>query len=296
VVSPEAQMRRALADRIAQGYLSAGAEAVLLGGSTARGDADRHSDIEVGVFWRQPPTEDERTTAIAAAGGDLHRLWPYEDAERAWFDDWFIGRRGGQPKSGVLVEAVLMTTDDAAAVIHDVTQLFDPALEKQLLLAALHDGAPLGGRELPAGWQEAARVYPDELARAVIEQHAQVEHFWRFAAYRERANPMGTAEAIVDLHRRVLHALLAVNRVYWFGFKSLESVTRRLPLAPHVLLPRLRAAYTAEPDELDGLLGDLVEETYDLVAERVPGADVERLRTYFHYRRPLWAGERPELP
>ena len=34
--------------------------AVLLGGSTARGHADRYSDIELGVFWHQPPTDAER--------------------------------------------------------------------------------------------------------------------------------------------------------------------------------------------------------------------------------------------
>lgn len=288
-------MRRALAVRIAKAYVATGAEAVLLGGSTARGEADRHSDIELGVFWRSAPSDDQRAAAITAAGGDLHRLWPYADVDRAWFDDWFIGRRADEPKSGVLVEAVLMTIDDAAGVIEEVTERFDPALEKQVLLAALRDGIPLAGVELLEPWRDAARVYPDGLARAVVERHAQIEHSWRFAMYRDRENPMRLAEAIVDVHQRVLHALLAVNRVYWYGFKSLESVTRRLPLAPEALLPRLRRAYTAEPDELEPLLGDLVEETYDLVEAHVPGVDVERLRTLSRYRRPLWSDEQPGL-
>lgn len=288
-------MRRALADRIAEAYESAGAEAVLLGGSTARGEADRHSDIEVGVFWRRAPSDDERAAAIAAAGGDLHRLWSYADVDRAWFDDWFIGRRDDEPKSGVLVEPVHMTIDGAASVVDDVTRRFDPALEKQVLLAALDDGIPLAGAEVMRPWCEAARTYPDELARAVVEQHAQIEHFWRFATFRERDNPMRVAEAIVDVHTRVLHALLAVNRVYWYGFKSLESLASRLPLAPTGFLTRLRSAYTADPDALEPLLADLVEDTYDLVEAHVPGADVERLRTLFRYRRPLWGDEHPDL-
>ena len=288
-------MRRTLADRMAKAYVAAGAEAVLLGGSSARGEADRHSDIEVGVFWRRAPTDDERAAAIAAAGGDLHRLWPYAEVDRAWFDDWFIGRRGDEPKSGVLVEPVHMTIDDASSVVEDVTQRFDPALEKQVLLAALHDGIPLAGAEVLRPWREAARGYPDDLALAVVERHAQIEHFWRFAMYRERDNPMRLAEAVVDVQTRVLHALLAVNRIYWYGFKSLESVARRLALAPGEVLPRLRRAYTAGPDELEPLLTGLVEETYDLVEAHVPGADVERLRTLFRYRRPLWGGEQPKL-
>jgi hypothetical protein len=288
-------MRRTLADRIAKAYVATGADAVLLGESTARGEADRHSDIELGIFWPSAPGDDERAAAITAAGGDLHRLWPYADVDRAWFDDWFIGRRDGEPKSGVLVEAVLMTIDGAATVIEEVTERFDPAIEKQVLLAALRDGIPLAGVELLEQWRDAARVYPDELARTVVECHAQIEHSWRFAMYRERDNPMRIAEAIVDVHQRVLHALLAVNRVYWYGFKSLESVARRLALAPDALVSRLRGAYTAEPDELEPLLSDLVEETYDLVEAHVPGADVERLRTLFRYRRPLWSDEQPDL-
>ena len=85
-------MRRALADQIAKAYVATGAEAVLLGGSTARGEADRHSDIEVRSSGAKRPGDDERAAAITAAGGDLHRLWPYADVDRAWFDDWFIGR------------------------------------------------------------------------------------------------------------------------------------------------------------------------------------------------------------
>ena len=263
-------MRRALADRIAKAYVATGAEAVLLGGSTARGEADRHSDIELGVFWRSAPSDDERAAAITAAGGDLHRLWPYADVDRAWFDDWFIGRRADEPKSGVLVEAVLMTIDDAATVIEEVTESSTRRSRNRCCSPRSTTAFPWRVVELLKPWRDAARVYPDELARAVVERHAQIEHSWRFAMYRERDNPMRIAEAIVDVHQRVLHALLAVNRVYWYGFKSLESVTRRLPLAPEAPRPRLRRAYTAEPEELEPLLSDLVEETYDLVEAHVP--------------------------
>ena len=29
--------------------------AVIVSGSTARGHADKYSDIEIGVFWKEPP-------------------------------------------------------------------------------------------------------------------------------------------------------------------------------------------------------------------------------------------------
>ena len=41
---------------------------MILAGSTARGHAD-FSDIDLGVFWHEPPTEDERLAAVEQAGG-----------------------------------------------------------------------------------------------------------------------------------------------------------------------------------------------------------------------------------
>ena len=84
-------MRRALAAQIAKAYVATGAEAVLLGGSTARGEADRHSDIEVGVFWRRAPGDDERAAAITAPAATSTGSGPTQTST-GWFDDWFIGR------------------------------------------------------------------------------------------------------------------------------------------------------------------------------------------------------------
>lgn len=82
--------------------------------------------------------------------------------------------------------------------------------------------------------------------------------------------------------------LLAVNRVYFFGLKSLEAAAARLAAAPPELVSRIRAAYAAEPWHAEVLLRQVVEETDDSVEQRLPAVDVARLREIFRYRRPLW--------
>lgn len=50
------------------------AASVLIYGSTARGEADRDSDIDVLVIWERATTPDERETALAALDTGLYRL------------------------------------------------------------------------------------------------------------------------------------------------------------------------------------------------------------------------------
>jgi len=54
------QWRREIGETIGAAYAGNGkVAAVILGGSTARGHADRYSDIELGVFWHTPPADIE---------------------------------------------------------------------------------------------------------------------------------------------------------------------------------------------------------------------------------------------
>jgi len=283
------QTRREHATRIAEAYAAnRKVAAVLLGGSSAAGHADRFSDIELGVFWHEDPTEAERAAAIDAAQGDLEQLYAYDEVELAWFDDWKSGRRDGAPKTGISVESVHVTTAVVEGALEAALERHDPAGGVQVLLAALVDGVPLHGHDVLARWRSAAVAYPPELVRAVVEAHAQIDHFWRFDMFRERDHPLLAARATTEIHERVIRILLAVNRVYFFGFKSLDAIAARLEIAPPDLLGRIRRAYGGDLVEAEPLLAALVEETYDIVEQHVPGVDVARLRAIFRYRRPLW--------
>jgi predicted nucleotidyltransferase len=70
--------RMALTERIALAYAAnPKVWAVLLTGSVARGTADRFSDIDLDVFWAEPPSEAELQAPIERAGASLL----YRDAD-----------------------------------------------------------------------------------------------------------------------------------------------------------------------------------------------------------------------
>src|SRR5262245_56324184 len=120
------QWRLALARQLAPLYAAnPHVAAVLVGGSTARGHADRFSDIELGIFWHEPPTDEERGVVIEQAKGDLDRLYPYDPAEEVWADDFKMGRAApDQPGSGILVEAVHYTTDFMARTLDQLLRQY----------------------------------------------------------------------------------------------------------------------------------------------------------------------------
>jgi predicted nucleotidyltransferase len=283
--------RYALAQQLAPSYAAnPNVAAVVVGGSTARGHADRYSDIELGVFWHQAPTDSDRQRAAEQIDGDLIALYPYEPAEEVWCDDLMLGRaHPDQPRSGVLVEVIHATTDALSHTFDAVLVQHDPDPLTQNLVGGIVDGIALSHADLVQHWKDRAATYPDALAVAVIKRYAPIDHFWRWEMWRQRsANLMMLYQSFAQVQQQLLHVLLGLNHVYYFGFKWLDLVAERLPSKPTNLVARLARVYQEEPAAGAHELTRLVEETYDLVERHRPEVDVARLRAIFHYRRPVW--------
>jgi hypothetical protein len=254
----------------ADAYAAAGARAVLLAGSASRGDGDRFSDVDLYAVWDAVPGEAARREAIERGGGTVDAFWETEDA-------WTL--------DGVPFEVAHVTLAGARATIADAVVRHDPDPGLLLAVSAFATGVPLAGEDVLAELRAAALPYPDGLAGAVVRAHAQIDFLWQLEAHLERGNPLLAYAWVADAHRRLLHALLAANRVYFFGFKRLDAVEARLPLAPPRLAARIRETY-AERAAMAESVQALAEETYDILERSVPDIDVDRLREILRYRRP----------
>lgn len=263
--------------------------AVILGGSTARGHADKYSDLEIGVFWYQPPTDDERRAVVEAADADLIRLYPYDVGECVWSDDFMIGRLDPEtPKSGLLVEVVNHTVDFIACTVDAVIQEYDPNELKQNLVAVIDHGIPLAGDGIIADWKSQVSVYPRELAVAVINRHATINHFWRWEMWLARGdNRMMLSQAFNQVQYKIMRLLLALNRTYYYGFKWLDEMIAGFEVAPENFSSRFKRILRLEPAESAQTLSALVEDTYTLVEKQFPEVDVGWLRKVFRYQRPV---------
>lgn len=288
------QWRRELSTQVAEVYAAnPHVDAVILGGSTARNHADQFSDIEVGVFWHQPPTDTERKEMADQTGGDVLRLYPYDEGEQVWCDDLMLGRKSiVEINSGVLVEVVHYTNIFIESTLDDVLVKHNPDELKQNLVSGILDGIPLKSSYSLEQWKTRAKNYPDGLVVAVVRKHAQIDHFWRWQMWLQRGdNRMMFYKSIIQGEQKILHTLLGLNKVYYFGFKWLDVVIDKMSIKPSDFSRRLKELYVLPPEGAVKSMIRLVDETYSLIEQHIPEVDVERLRQIFHYERPSWEQE-----
>ncbi|MFF1821370.1 hypothetical protein ACFVWG_28975 [Kribbella sp. NPDC058245] len=272
--------RTAVAPVLAAYAATPGVDAVMLGGSTARGDADRWSDVEVGVFWARPPTLAERLAPAPSV-----RPGTPEDDDPPWYDYLEL--------DGLAIDVEHALSSKVEETLGLVLEACIPDPDGLTLLKGLVDGSDIGGPrpELVHMWQRRASTYPRKLAIAIVERDGAIDKFWRCQMLAERDNPVLLAREFLRVTNQLLTVLHAVNGCYTghvLAFKRLDAMEAELSHAPADLAQRLRTVFAAPPPEATEVLRQLVEATYDVIEAELPEADVTRLRTRFRTtRRPI---------
>jgi hypothetical protein len=257
---------RALAQRLADA-LPPVVEEVVLTGSVSRGVADELSDVEQLVVTREQLDLAECFEHARAAG--LVEL-----------DSW--GAQGTATSrvfgycDGVPVELIWWSREHAEA---SVAAIF--AGEGLSSADALANGVPLRTVGLLDRWQERLRVYPEELAAALVEEAALAwggfapEGILTIARPGER---LALVERSLDDCARVLQIVYAVNRVWPRTAKRLAARVEALPVRPERLAERVEEALT-EPEPVRALLA-VAELQADTLALAPDGPNVDRARVW----------------
>src|SRR5260221_463520 len=127
----ESRWRYALAQQIASRYqVNPKVAAVLVEGSVARDYADRSSDIDLAVFWTEPPTAQERRDIVTRAGGRDRHPWPSHREAAGW--------ETRNVRERVSIDVRHTTVKATERIQAAVLERADPSLSKQQRLAALH--------------------------------------------------------------------------------------------------------------------------------------------------------------
>jgi hypothetical protein len=264
---------RAIAQAIADALPPTVLEAVVTG-SVSRGVADDVSDIEMLVVTVPELELDDCYTVAAACG--LTQLG-------TWGQQGVPTKRVSGYRDGVPVELVWWSRAYAETAIDgiftgDVSSSAD----------ALAHGVPLRTSGLLARWQERLRHYPEELARAHIENAALTWGGFAAAGLLTLVRPgerLPLVERMVDDASRVVRMVFALNGVWAPTLKRLADRAAALPRKPDRMAERLDEALT-ELDPRRALLL-MTELQADAVALAPEGPNVLRARAWLREGREL---------
>ncbi|WP_099157502.1 DUF4037 domain-containing protein [Virgibacillus ndiopensis] len=241
-------------------------EAVLLGGSVARGWDDAFSDIELFVLWKEEPTDEDRKAPIHNVNGSIIDFYPYEDEE--WSETYIA--------NGVKLEISNFLTDTIYNVIEDVIIKGDIGFDKQCLVATIHDGIALTGEKTVDRLQEKVAFYPDTLREAMIIENIDLGNRWNNReALLDRKDWLMLYRIMVDTQTKIMALLFGLNRVYVHhpAFKWQKRSLELMKVVPDRIAERLDEVFQHHP--IDGIteLELIIEEVYKLV--RHDGVNVD---------------------
>jgi hypothetical protein len=257
---------------------------VMVSGSVARGLADTYSDLEIGVFWAHPPSDDERKTAIARSDGELWSFTSYQrEPEVVTHEQYGLSTLviDGQPCSGSLMVSINHLTRSAMEqCLADVLEHADTALDKQTLIAAVQDAIPLYGAVLLHTWQAQARVYPNRLAIKMIQESLWCGPWCMPQAYAKRDDTLVLYQHFIWMQQSILKILAGLNRVYYRSeeHKWLDAMIQRFSIAPPDLALRMKQAFREDPMIGVRHMLELIHETVLLVEQHQP--EVNRVQLF----------------
>ena len=273
--------RYALAQQIAPHYhANPKVAAVLVEGSVARDYADRSSDLDLAVFWAEPPTAQERRDIVKRAGGGYRHPWPSHREAAGW--------ETRNVREGVAIDVRHTTVKATEGILAAVLEHADPRLSKQQRLAALRSALPLVNPTLITRWQQQAAAYPHELAVAMVRAHLRFRPAWEQERLAGRNDVLMLYDSFCTAQKHLLLVLLGLNRLYYPGWRWLDLLMDEMQVTPPNLSPRLKqlfAIVSIDPLASVYQLHDLIEETFRLVETHLPTVDTRQARARFQERQ-----------
>jgi len=264
-VSESDRFLQALTRRNAAAYLlGTRPDAILLTGSAATGHSDFYSDLDLILYYHDLPSADMARYVCDRLGGS--QFAPLgQRTENGFADHYFLHGVECQ----VAHTPIRRWEEDMSKVLDqsDVT----PHLQKAM--QGLVEGVPLHGESLINKWKERATHYPDSLAQAVIEHHADFVPMWKIRDQMiARDARLWLSQVCVETAYNILGVLAGLNRVYYstFQFKRMRELVEKMRFTPPNLADRIDNLFNGD---LRGALDDLwllVRETMSLVRTHAP--------------------------
>jgi len=272
--NPHAQWRLGVARQLAERIRAfPGVQAIIVGGSVARGYADAYSDLELPIVWEALPTDETRLAVVAALHGEF--LYGYDGPSLE--DQLLI--------NGFQVDLWHNTVTGEEAVLKAVLEDYSTDFGDSNFMDTVRACIPLHGDEIIQGWKRQAAHYPEALAMKNIREHMVAFDAGQLAVLAYRDNPTVFYAAISRLQESMFLVLLALNRLYFPTFKWMYQVLATMPIKPVAVEQRFRQAFQAPYADAALDTTRLLHETLNLAEHHFPHLDTTAVSRRLAYTR-----------
>jgi hypothetical protein len=245
-----------------------GIQAIIVGGSVARGYSDAYSDLELILLWDQPPSPTLRRAIIADLRAEFRYPAIDPSHESALLIDDFP------------VDLWHITVASQLAAMRAVLEEHSIELDASNILDTIRACVPLYGVELVQQWKQRVAAYPEAVAIGFLQTYLPHFHLRQLHLAAHRDNPTTFYQILAHIQCSLFLNLLALNRSYFPTFKWMYHVLGDMPLAPPQVAPRLRQMLGEPPLRALTLLHGVLAETLALAEEQYPELDT----AYARYR------------
>lgn len=239
-------------------------QAVLLAGSVSRGWEDKHSDIELTIFWSDLPTDEDRMNPIQAINGSIIDFHPFEEEE--WAESYLTPQN-------VKLEISSFLTSTAEKWIHEIVEEFEIDYGKQCMASSVFYGQSLYGELVINELKKKVETYPDQLAINMIEENLALWNRWnnRYALL-DRKDWIMLYDLMSGVQKKLLGTLFGLNKLYIHhpSFKWMHKYSEIFTIKPENLDDRLSAILIGDVQKSIQDLERLIEDVFLLVETRYP--------------------------
>ncbi|WP_254871083.1 DUF4037 domain-containing protein [Bacillus sp. Marseille-Q1617] len=254
-------------------------ESILLAGSVSRNWQDEHSDIELHIFWGEPPTDEDRLEPIKKVSGSILSFHSYEEEE--WSEAYLTN-------DGVKLEISSFLTTTVERFIDDVVRSFETSYDKQCIASSIHYGESLYGEVKIKELKNSLHKYPVELSKAMILENLQFGSRWdNRQALLNRKDWLMLYSVICEVQRKLFGILFGLNNMFVHhpSFKWMHHSIALMNVKPNKLDERITDILSGKPENNVKELTQLIEETVFLVEERFPELISSELRRKLSYMK-----------
>ena len=277
------EIRLALARQNAASYMVIPqVKAIGIAGSVARGEADAYSDIDMSIYCKELPTEEELKLAYKQNQGTDYRVYADEHEDGALVEQYFVQR--------IKCDFGHVTIERFEDDIKKLLEEYDPNNIMLKVLEGIVDMVPLYGDQLIEQWKVKVANYPDRLAQAMVRKNLQFRPLWVLKNYGvKRGDVLFLTDELQQAVKKIIGVILGLNRFYHpvnsAPFKGIDNLINKMTIVPPNLLFRLKQVLREEPQTGVNQLGELIEEIFALVEKHMSQVDTTEARDKYQ----LWS-------